>query len=131
MAATPFATSNRSAIWQYWQAPVLYIFTAAIYFSTGRLAWPFGLLLGGFFLFFHAELLSVFFGLGLVLPAFISHNALIFLHDVTKRLATGGSYAFNCSSVPPAAIIAWMPPTRRMPLRFKRMGQRVVKPPRR
>ena len=99
--------------------------------STGRLAWPFGLLLGGFFLFFHAELLSVFFGLGLVLPAFISHNALIFLHDVTKRLATGGSYAFNCSSVPPAAIIAWMPPTRRMPLRFKRMGQRVVKPPRR
>jgi hypothetical protein len=65
--------------------------------ATRRLPGRLRLLLAGFLLFFHAKLLRIFLRLGLVLPAFISDDALIFLHEEIKRSAAGGSDTFNRS----------------------------------
>ena len=66
---------------------------AAILFASGGFSGRFNLLLGRFFLFVYAKLLSFVFVLGLILPTFVLDYAVIFLHGKTTPALPGRSYA--------------------------------------
>ena len=65
-------------------------------FAAGGLDRRFNLLLSSFFLLFQASLLSGLLIIGLIiLPTFVLHYAVIFLHGKTTRASAGRSYALS------------------------------------